>query len=338
VATPISVALKDIENGKLARIYVVAGEEPFQAAEFAERLKKQFLLDAESFNYDVFDAESVAPADLLASLDTLPGLFDAPDSVRLVVCRRFEKAPATLLELLEPYWSNPAPQTCFLVFADKIDKRKAWVKEVEKSAVLIEVAEPYDRDWPKWRNYFEKRCGKAITPDAWEFLVQAASRSLSLIATECEKAALFVGESKQITLDSVREVSGAAGAEDIFQLSEDVVAGRSLAAMVKLQKLLLAGESEIKVLAILLRHFRQVAHCLQLTASGIKDPKVVGPQIGVPPFFVPKIQELSRLYTPEQMGIVLRRLADCDYRLKRGEGTLWADFLVPHFQRAPLLA
>jgi DNA polymerase-3 subunit delta len=252
------------------------------------------------------------------------------------VCRRFEKAPATLLERLEGYFKNPAPQTCFLILAEKADKRKAWTKEVEKNGVVLEVAEPYDRDWPKWRPYFEKRCGKSIELAAWEALVEAAGRSLALVATECEKAALFIGDSKAIRLEDVREVSGCSVSDDIFQLSEDIVARRSMAAMVKFHRLLLSGESEIKILSILVRHFRQVAHCLHLMEGGVRDPKTVGPQLGVPPFFVPKIQELAKGYTAASLNTSIKRLAECDYLLKRGEGNLWGDFLVPHFQKTPL--
>jgi DNA polymerase III delta subunit len=104
----------------------------------------------------------------------------------------------------------------------------------------------------------------------------------------------------------------------------------------KLHRLLLSGESEIKLLSILLRHFRQVAVCLSLMERGVRDPKVMAPQIGVPPFFVPKIQALARGYDRATLDAVMRRLADCDYRLKTGEGSLWGDFLVPHFQKAPV--
>ncbi len=335
----LAQALRDLEGGNASRIYLVAGEEPFQAGEFAERVRKHFLGsgDGGGFNYDVFDAEQVLPADLIASLDTLPGLFDAPDSTRLVVCRRFEKAPAALLERLEAYFKNPAPQTCFLILAEKADKRKTWVKEIEKHGTVLEVAEPWDRDWPKWRSFFERRCGKEIDAPAWEGLVEAAGRSLSLVAAESDKAALYVGARPRITAEDVREVcGGGSAADDVFQLSEDVVARRPMAAMLKLQRLLANGESEIKILSIVLRHFRQVAQCRHLMATGVRDPKVLAPQIGVPPFFVPKIQELARGYNEESLTVTLRRLADCDYRLKTGEGTLWGDFLVPHFQNGPV--
>lgn len=333
----LSQALRDLEEGRSSKVYLVTGNEPFQASEFAEKLRKHFQTQEDSggFNYEVFDAEQVAPVDLLASLDTLPGLFDDPGSTRLVVCRRFEKASAALLERLDGYFKNPAPQTCFLILTEKADKRKAWVKEVEKSGCVLEVTEPYDRDWPKWRSFFEKRCGKSIEPQAWEAIVEVSARTLALVSGECEKVALYVGDAKTIRAQDVREVSGTSVTDDIFQLSEDIVARRSMAAMLKLHRLLLAGESEIKILAILVRHFRQVAQCLNLMESGVRDAKLIGPQIGVPPFFVPKIQELTRGYSAASLGGAMQRLAHCDYLLKRGEGTLWGDFLVPHFQKIP---
>lgn len=323
--------LRDIGQGKIAPFYVVSGEEPFQGAELLDQLRAQLVSTGEGFNYEVFDAQTVSPADFTAGLNMLSGLFDAEGSKRLVVCRRFEKASAELLDALASYWSDPSSATCLLIFTEKMDRRKAWTKEVEKRGVLVEVAEPYERDWPRWRPYFEKRVSTTIQPEAWDRLVSACSRSLSMVSTECEKLSIFVGERKEITLQDVAESCGSSGAEDIFQLSEDVVARRRYPAMLKLHRLLQAGESEIKVLSILVRHFRQVDLCLQLWQAGVRDPKTVAPQIGVPPFFVPKIQELSRLYRPEETRLAIQRLAECDYRLKRGEGTLWSEFLVPHF-------
>ncbi|MBY0370635.1 DNA polymerase III subunit delta [bacterium] len=330
-AVGLAQALRDLEN-RVAPLYVVSGNEPFQAGEFLEKLRAKLLqAGTEGFNQDVFDAEQVSPVDLLASLDTLPGLFDAPDSIRLVICRRFEKAPAALLERLEGYFQNPAPQTCFLMIAEKIDRRKSWIKDAEKNGVVLEVAEPFDRDWPRWRTFFEKRVGKSIEPQAWDALVEVGNRSLALVSSECQKAALFVGDAREIRVEQVREVCGVSLSEDIFQLSEDIVARRSLAAMLKLHRLTLGGESEIKILSILLRHFRQISQCLGFLESGVNDPKVIGPQIGVPPFFVPKIMELARGYTTASLTRVFKRLADCDYLLKTGEGTLWGDFCLPHF-------
>jgi DNA polymerase III subunit delta len=326
----LASALRDIGQGKVAPFYVVSGEEPFQGTELLEKLRAH-LVSSEGFNYEVFDAQTVLPADFIASLDMLSGLFDAEGSKRLVVCRRFEKASSELLEALSSYWSDPSSAACLLIFTEKMDRRKAWTKEVEKRGVIIEVNEPYERDWPRWKPYFEKRISKAIQPEAWDRLVLSCSRSLSLVASDCEKLSLFVGDRNEISLQDVAESCGSSGAEDIFQLSEDVVARRCLPATLKFHRLLQAGESEIKVLSILVRHFRQVDLCLRLWLAGVKDPKTVGPQIGVPPFFVPKIQELSRLYTRDETRVAIQRLAECDYRLKRGEGSLWTDFLVPHF-------
>ena len=330
-AVGLAQALRDLEK-TTAPFYVVSGSEPFQAGEFLEKLRTKLGSGAEGFNQEIFDAEQVAPVDLLASLDTLPSLFDAPDSTRLVVCRRFEKAPAALLERLEGYFKNPAPQTCFVILAEKLDRRKGWVKEVEKAGVVIEVADPFERDWPRWRPFFEKRIGKTIEAGAWDALVDVANRSLALVAGECEKVALFVGKGvSEIRIEQVREVCGASTTDDIFQLSEDIVARRELSALLKLHRLLLAGESEIKILSIVLRHFRQISQCQRFLSEGVQDPKVIGPQIGVPPFFVPKILDLARGYRPDSLTGVFKRLADCDYLLKTGEGSLWADFCVPHF-------
>jgi DNA polymerase-3 subunit delta len=331
---------RELDSGKWRPFYLIVGEEPYQTSEIVTRIRAFFLrgdgaASGDTFRYEAWDAEGVDGAALRSSLEILPGLFDAADSVRCVVCRRFEKASAATLEALESYFRDPNPTTSFVVTAAKVDKRKAWVKAVEERGALIEVAEPQEREWPRWQGYFEKKLGKTIEPEAWALLLEGAGRSLSLLWGDLERMAVFAGESPGITREAVAAFQGPAGIADIFAFADDVVARRASAAMQKHHTLLRHGESEIKLLAILVRAFRQVASCVSLAGQGITDAKAVAARIGVPPFVVGKIQSHARGRSEASLNRVFSQLAECDYRLKLGEGSLAEHFLVPYFATSP---
>jgi DNA polymerase III subunit delta len=156
-------AFKDLDEGRFRPFYVVVGEEPFQTSEILLRLKRFFLKGENqiafntTFNYETWDGEHLNGADLLTSLNTVPGLFDGPDSLRLVTCSRFDKVSASALEALDPYFRNPSPTTCFVLLCNKVDKRKSWYKKVDEKGAVIDVNEPYEREWPRWHGYFEKK-------------------------------------------------------------------------------------------------------------------------------------------------------------------------------------
>ena len=328
-ATTAGQVFKDFEKGVVKPFYFIVGEEPFQATEILERAKKFFVPDPESadFSYESFEGEGIDGNKLLASLEMMPGLFADESAKRFIVCQRFDKVAASQMEILEPYFANPSPTTVFLMTGAKMDKRKSWTKKVMEKGDVVEVSEPYDRDWPKWQGYFEKKVEKRIDPEAWTLLVEASNRTLSLLWPEVQKAALYVGTNPTITLKDVEKLVSGGGIADIFAFAEDVVAKRKYPAMKKYQDLLRNGESEIKILSLVVRQFRMVEQCLRLTSKGITDSKVIAGKIGAHPFFVSKIIQQTKGRTLQGLGKSLSKLADVDYRMKRGDGDLFTLFL-----------
>lgn len=327
-----SQIFKELDQGKWKPFCLILGEEPFQAGEVIDRVKQFFVKQAtqDAFNFDSFDGEHLDAGGLLAALDTLPGLFDEPGAVRLVYCPKIDKAPASAFEILDAYFQNPSPSTCLLMTATKVDRRKAWVKHVEKQGYSVEVAEPYEREWPKWQQYFEKKVKKRFENEAWEILVESAGRVLSVAWSEAQKAALYVGDRTTITRQDLTELAASSGDTDVFAFAEDVLCRRKLGTMTRFHHLLRNGENEIKLLSILVRQFRMVDQCSQLMAKGITDSKTISSQIGTHPFFVPKIMGQAKHQSPRSLRNAIDLLAECDYRLKTGEGGLFENFLVPY--------
>jgi DNA polymerase III subunit delta len=332
MANTAQAIFRDLESGKTKPFYLVVGEEPFQAAEIFERVKAFFVKEGESstFLYETWEGEGLDGRGFLESLNTLPGLFDDAGSLRFVVCQRFEKASAGALEILDGYFKNPSDTTCVFLLASKVDKRKSWYKQVLEKGYVVEVTEPTQRDWPRWQTYFEKKIGKKFEGGAWELMVQCSNFTLSILWPEVQKVALYVGEALKIEEADVKAAVSGSAAADIFQFAEQVVTRESLPALENYHTLLRDGENEVKILAILVRQFRMVEQCLRLMKSGVTDGKAIAPQIGAHPFFVSRIQQQTKHHSLESLAETLGLLADCDYRLKRGDGSLFNNFLMPY--------
>lgn len=330
--TNAQFVFKELDAGIAKPFYLVMGEEIFQASEILKRFRQHFLKDAdsESFQYESFEGDHVSGQTLVEAVQTLPGLFADLDSKRFIVCTKWDKAHASVLEQMDSYFRDPSPTTTLLLFAVKADKRKAWYKLVEEHGHVMEVADPYDRDWPKWQGFFEKRVGKRIDARAWERLVEAGNRSLSLVNGEVEKAAMYVGERNTISLKDVSELSALGDGGDVFAFVEQVVSNHAFDALRRWNRLMLSGENEIKILSLLVRQFRQVDQALTLMKKGITDTKVLAPQLGVHPFFVPKILQQAKAQTPKRVNAALALLAETDYQMKRGEGRFFESFLMPY--------
>jgi DNA polymerase III delta subunit len=96
------------------------------------------------------------------------------------------------------------------------------------------------------------------------------------------------------------------------------------------EALQLEGESEIKILSILVRQFRLVARCQKLMKQGVRDPKVLGPKLGTHPFFVTKLQDLAQSQTERELDRGIQLLAETDYFLKTGQTRLFEGFLTKY--------
>ena len=331
--TTAQKVFKDLEQGKWKPLYLVVGDEPFQAREILNQFKDRFVKgeSSQALNFEVWDGEGLDGAGLLNSLQMLPGLFSTEEEVRFILCQRFDKVSPANLELLQSYLNNPSNGTVFLMLSAKADKRKSGYKAILEHGDVLEIRDPYDREWPNWQSYFERKIAKRIEPAAWEMLVLGSGRSLSLLATEVDKMACYLGEKPALQLSDVQTMGAYPAGEDVFALVEDIVMKRKSVALRKYDVLFRNGESDIKILALIVRQFRMINEALRITKSGITDPKLVATQIGAHPFFVSKVFEQMKKHTEESTWKVLDLLAECDYQMKTGDGNLFGRFLVPYF-------
>lgn len=333
MAVTAQKVFKDLDSGSHKSLYLIVGVEPFQANEILSQFKRKFVKEeaSQALNFEVWEGEGLNAGELLNSLDMLPGLFAAEEEIRLIVCQRFDKVSAANLEILQDYLLQPSVSTVFLMFADKVDKRKSWYKTVEQNGDIVEIREPYDREWPKWSGFFERKYGKRIEPAAWEMLVSASGRCLSLLATEIEKMTVYLNDKPNLQVIDVQAMGAYSAGEDVFSLVEDVAMKRKSAALRKYDVLIRNGESDIKLLSIIVRQFKMIEQAMRLARKGVTDSKTVASQIGAHPFFVSKIFEQTKKHSEESVGKILDLLAKCDYQIKTGDGSLFEKFLVPYF-------
>ncbi len=326
---------RNLERGDANPICLVVGEEPFQATDIESRFRRVFIrTDSErQFNLEIWDGDHLDASRLLNSLETMPGLFAEANSKRLIILKQFERAPAAALEVLETYCKNPSPDSQLLIFAAKADRRRGLYKCLESKADWIEINEPYEREWPKWQSFFERKCGRRIDLDAWEMLV-TSSRSLSLVWAEVEKLVVYIGDGAVIGKIDVLAFAGGAMGVDIFAFVDDVVHGRQRSAMEKLHHLLLSGESEIKLLSLLVRQFRHLDQVKRLIRAGVVDLQIIASQVGIHRYGVQSLIQNAKRFSDAEIQRCFFLLSEADYRMKLGGGGLFENFLTGYFREA----
>ena len=322
--------LEEIEKGKIRPVYLIQGPELYLVQQWVQAIKEKLLAKGEDslWNFDSFGGEELSADKLNNALETLPGLFSGADSKRLVVCTRAEKLNASCTTVLEAYFKNPSESSCLVVHAEKWDGRKAWVKAGHP--FQLEVRSPYDREWPQWKEHFEGKLGKKIESSGWQQLVDFFGKDLSILAMELSKIAIYVGKEKTIRAKDIALFVSAPMEEDLFRLIDQILAKDKIGALNIYRRIAHSMEDQNRLIALWIRQLRILEECRWNLEQGVSDPKILGPRIGVSPFFVPKTIQQAKAFSSAQLKNAIHQLAEADYGGKTGQGFyLWENFLLP---------
>jgi DNA polymerase-3 subunit delta len=138
---------------------------------------------------------------------------------------------------------------------------------------------------------------------------------LKALAGEVEKAALYVGDRKNISLEDVEVLAGDLKAQNVFQLGEAVGRRDSGEAIRILNKLTTVRGKELFILNMLARHFRRLAMAMELLDAGL-DRAEVGKQMGINPYFREKFFQQLKSYSGKELQNVFLHILNCDRTIK----------------------
>ena len=279
---PVSQILQQIEAGKAAGVYYLAGE----------RYPQQLVLDAlraailqgqqDAFNYELLHAKEDGISAILSAIRTMPML----GGQRLVVVREAQLLKSKDHERLLPYVERPSPGACLVLTADKADTRLKFFKQVAKHGVLFKGAPLRDRDVAGWVTDEARRQGITLKAGAAERVAASVGTDMGQLAMALEQLSIYVGGADQaVTTRAVEELLAQTREHSIFELTNAVGRGQRQEALRVLRRMLEAREPGVKILVMLVRHVRLLWSARELSAGGMPS-KQVASQIGVHPFFV----------------------------------------------------
>jgi DNA polymerase-3 subunit delta len=196
--------------------------------------------------------------------------------------------PAAELEALLPYLQDPVPETCLLLVAEKIDSRRKFFQQFKKSGCMVEFKPLAERELPGHVKTFLEGRDYRISADALELFCGMVGGSLHEIHSELDKLLTYLGDRTLIDVTDVQAVVSKGRAENIFELGNAVGRGDVAGALSLVKRLTDGGEAPLKILSLLVRHFRQLWKVRELQVQN-RNPRDIAATAGVP-FFV--VQQL----------------------------------------------
>lgn len=301
-----------LRSGQVPTLVLLYGAEDL-LREKAEKLLRRALFPEgrDDFNDTRFRARETTAEQIRDALLTLP-VF-APR--RLVTIRDADQLPAAVQDDLLAYLRDPAPETCLLLVAEKIDQRRKFFQQFKKTGTLVEFKPLNERDIPGYVKQSLAEHQAQMTGDALDLFCAMVGTALHEVNAELDKLLAYSGSSAVIDVTEVKAVVSRGRAENIFAIGHAVGRGdqsRALQLVIRLQD---SGEAPLKILALLVGHFRKLWKVRELDA-GHQPRNQIARQAGVPSFALNDLIEQGRRFSRNDFMRFHERFVQTDLAMK----------------------
>src|SRR5262245_3158083 len=257
---PAAALWKRLAQGQIDPCYLFFGEETYLIQEYTTTLIEQTLSTGpRDLNCDVFSVDNETLEDALSIARTLPMMA----THRVVVLQRLHQLRKADWPQLERYLEQPSTSTALICSSSVSDPKKCppclWQHAVSVECQRLEGPKLHD-----WVTHTVAQRGYRITPAALQVLLHEQQPDLQTIRQEIDKLCTYVGETSEITLDDVQEVTPTSRLQSIFALSDALGTRQIGPAFIVVERLLNQGEPPLVILSMMVRHVRLLWSVKQL--------------------------------------------------------------------------
>jgi DNA polymerase III subunit delta len=320
-------------------ICVLYGDEPWLKQECLAKLRSA-VLDAEDavLSFTSFNGEDVELREVFDELATV-SMFGG--GRRMVLVEDADEFVSENRERLENYCDKPRQSSVLVLETSSWPATTRLFKKIAKAGLQINCNLPKARwgdgaDEEPVARWLDARAashhGARLDPAAAELLMEIVGPQLGRLDQELAKLALIAGASSLpprpsspplITRDLVEQAVGGWRAKTAWAMIESALEGDAAAAIVQLDRLLLAGEEPIALLAMMAGSLRRMAAATRLVEQAkaerrrlsISDALI---ETGAKPnkFILNKIENQLRQIGAKRAGQIYRWLLEADLALK----------------------
>ena len=314
-----------LEN--LPALTLFTGNDQGQFEVMKAQVLEQIGYDPADLNFSHFDMKEVSYKDVELELVSLPFFADE----KIVILDHFLDITTAKkrylsddeLKSFEEYLENPSPTSKLVIFAEgKLDSKRRLVKILKRDAKIFEALEPKEQEI---RAYFQKlsqKQGLVFDNKAFDHLLIKSGFQFS----EIQKNLLFLESYKtdgHITEEDIVQAIPKTLQDNIFDLTQLILAKKIDQARDLVRDLTLQGEDEIKLIAIMLGQFRLYTQVKILAELGQTESQMVsslGNYLGrnPNPYQIKFALRDSRRLSLDFLQNSIRYLIQADYQIKTG--------------------
>lgn len=303
---------KQLKQKKLLPVYYLFGEDSYSIDYVVKSITKyadQFIVS--DFDKEIMYGETQTFANIISTALTFP--FGSEK--RLLIFKQAEK-PKDKKELVSYIKSPSKFSTIIFIHNDVISNLESEpYKSLLKAGYLFEAKELKGNNLIEWLIREVERHGKTLSYDNAQLLNDIAGDNRNVLESQLEKIFLFLGDQKDITIESIRSLSTSLKEYTIFDLQNQVGKKNKAAALKVLNNLLKNGMEATQIIVMLNKYFTGLARINELRKQQIDDYKIAR-IIGTHAYYLKDYDSAKKNYDDKSLTKVFSALLKADVTLK----------------------
>jgi DNA polymerase III subunit delta len=304
--------LINLKNKIYHPVYFLYGEEAYFIDVISDYIEQNILSDLEKeFNQTIVYGKDINIQTLISYAKRFPMMAN----YQVIIVK--EAQDLDKVEELLPYLEHPLDSTILVLCwkYEKIDRRKAMFKVIEKTGILYESARIYEDKIPVWIGDYLKKRNYPISLKAALLLTEFLGNDLSKIVNEVSKLTINIPAGKEITEDYIERNIGISKDFNVFELQKalgkkDVLKANQIIVHFAANP---RDNPLVKLIPMLYNFFSKILlyHCLP-----DKSRAAAASALAVNPYFVQDYQVAAGNYSVSKLISVISILREFDLKSK----------------------
>lgn len=304
--------IKDAKEKNFKPLYLLHGEEPHFIDLVSDAIVENALEDHErDFNMTTAYGKDADAMQLINEAKSYPTMAER----RVVILREAQTFQG--FAVMEPYFSNPNPQTIFVIAHKykKMDARSAAYKAINKNGVVFKSEKIKDWKITEYIKRLAKDMDYNLSEKAAIMLAEFLGTDLGKIQGELNKLSLLVEKGSQINEVHVEENIGISKDFNMFELVNSIAA-RDVPKAFQIVSYFEANPKNGPLVVVIGQLFAFFSKLMRMHfMKGASDAEIAG-KIGMPPFLVSKQKPFLRVYNPKKISANIATLHEYDLKSK----------------------
>lgn len=302
---------KQIAEKQLKPVYLLYGTEDYLKKLYVSKLKNAALDGGSEMNFSRFSGKDVDAVKVREAVETVP--FFAPMRFILIEDSQLFKSASEMPDVIKA-----VPASACVVFSEhEVDKRNKLYKTVKELGYVCEMNGLGEKELLLWIASVLGERGKKIRECNASELVVRTGGDMELLLREMDKLCAYAMEREEITGEDIHLLCSTQVSSHIFQMIDEIAAGKLKEAMLLYQELLALKERPMTILYLLTKHFNRLL-CIREMKREHTDSRTMASVLGVPPFAIGKYIRQAEAFSTADLKNAINLSVNIEENVKKG--------------------